>query len=305
LCIAVGFLVRPSNFLVALPVLVAVGLSPRRLALVALGALPGVAAWAAINSAAYGHPLESGYGAIGNEFHRSLVSGTLRYYVHWLPLLLSPVVLLAPAVVAFSGARPRTVAILVTWIVAFLAFYAPYRWTHEQWWFLRFLLPAAPAMIVAGLCAVSLWLEGLKARYTVPWAWLVPAVVLLAAFGVEANQGGPLREARAIGHGERKYGRVAAWLVAHLPGDAVIASSQSSGALFYFTDFTILRFEELHPPVSDRVLASVGSGRRGLYAVLWPFETDVIARLPGTWTQVGAVDDVTVWKCGGPAPAQR
>jgi hypothetical protein len=305
LCIAVGFLVRPSNFLVALPVLVAVGMSPRGLALVALGALPGVAAWMAINDAAYGHILESGYGAIGNEFHRSLVMGTVRYYAHWLPLLLSPVVLLSPAIIAFSRATPRVVAVLATWAAGFLAFYASYRWTHEQWWFLRFILPAAPALIVAGLAAVSLWLEGLKARYTVPWAALVPAVVLLCALGVEAGQGGPIREARAIGHGERKYGRVSVWLSAHLPKDAVLVASQSSGALFYFSDFTILRYEEMRPPVSEQVRLSVERSGRGLYAVLWPFETGVLEKLPGTWTQVGAIDDVTVWKCDGSSAAAR
>ena len=79
LCISIGFLVRPTNCLVAVPVLVAIGMSPKRLLLVALGTLPGVAIWMAINSAAYGHPLQSGYGAIGEEFHRAFVPGTLRF----------------------------------------------------------------------------------------------------------------------------------------------------------------------------------------------------------------------------------
>ena len=296
-CIAVGFLVRPSNFLVALPVLVAVGMSPKRLLLVAVGSLPGIAAWMAINTTAYGHPLLSGYGAIGDEFHRALVSGTLRFYLKWLPLLLSPVVLLSPAVLAFFRARPRAVAVLVTWSAAFLAFYSPYRWTHEQWWFLRFILPAAPALIVAGLAAVSLWLEGLERRYTVPWAGLLPALVLVAAVGVEASQTGPLREAWAIGHGERKYGRVSDWLVAHLPKDSVLVVSQSSGALYYFTDFTLLRHDQMSPSVSERVRTCVQSSKRGLYAVLWPGEIEVLGKLPGTWTQVGRIDDVTVWRC--------
>jgi len=130
-------------------------------------------------------------------------------------------------------------------------------------------------------------------------------VVLLCALGVEAGQGGPIREARAIGHGERKYGRVSVWLSAHLPKDAVLVASQSSGALFFFSDFTILRYEEMHPPASEQVRLSVGRSGRGLYAVLWPFETGVLARLPGTWTQVGAIDDVTVWKCDGSPAAAR
>ena len=171
---------------------------------------------------------------------------------------------------------------LVTWAAAFLAFYCPYRWTHEQWWFLRFILPAAPALIVAGLSAVSLWLEGLERRYTVPWAALLPAFVLVGALGVEASQTGPLREAWAIGHGERKYGKVADWLITHLPKDAVLAVSQPSGALYYYTDFTLLRHDQMSPAVSERVRASVQSGHRALYAVLWPIELNVLGKLPAS-----------------------
>ena len=305
LCFAVGFLVRPSNALVALPVLVAVGISPVRLGLLALGSLPGVAAWMAVNTIAYGLPLESGYGEIGVEFHKALVWPTLHYYARWLPLLLSPVILISPAVLAFARARPRIVALLALWPLAFLAFYCPYRWTHEQWWFLRFVLPAAPAMIVGGLLAVSLWLEGLKERYTVPWSGILPALVLFAAVAVEARQRGPLRETRWVGHGEMKYGRVATWLTSHLPKDAVIVASQSSGALFYYTDFTILRHDEMTPEISERVRASAKATGRSLYAVLWPFEIEALKRIKGEWTKVGTIDDVTVWglEPSGPAKA--
>src|SRR5580704_2995207 len=141
-CISVAFLIRPNNFLIAIPVLIAVGMSPRRLLLVALGSLPGIAAWMAINRAAYGNPLLSGYGAIGSEFHAALIPGTLAFYVWWLPLLLSPVVIFAPSILAFLGRVPRITCVLASWAAAYIAFFSAYRWTHEEWWFLRFLLPA-------------------------------------------------------------------------------------------------------------------------------------------------------------------
>ncbi|MGA2692958.1 MAG: glycosyltransferase family 39 protein [Opitutaceae bacterium] len=301
-CIAVGFLVRPTNFLVAIPVLFALGCSPARLGLAALGALPGLAAWMAINHAAYGQTLESGYGAIGNEFHAGLIPATLVFYARWLPLLLSPIVLAAPFVLALGRAGGRIAWMLVSWAACFLAFYCAYRWTREQWWFLRFVLPAAPALIVAGLAALRHLFEKGGGPSGGARRWLVPALVLVAALGVEASQTNPLREARWIGSGERKYGRVADWLETHVPADSVLVVSQASGALYYYTGFTLLREEELSPAIADRVRASARAGGHGLFAVLWPHEKEVLRKLPGTWAQIGSIEDVTVWRCGAEAP---
>jgi 4-amino-4-deoxy-L-arabinose transferase-like glycosyltransferase len=296
-CISVGFLVRPSNFLVAAPVLLAVGLSSWRLLLVALGAVPGVATWMAINQAAYGNALESGYGAIGNEFHGGLVSGTSLFYVRWLPLLLSPVAAVAPLILLYVRSIPRVALVLFSWILAFLGFYSAYRWTHEQWWFLRFVLPAAPAFIVAGLVVLCRWFDSMKGTHAATWRHVLPCLVLGVAAMVELGQKGPFGEARTIGHGERKYGRVAAWINAHVPKESALVVSQASGALFYFTDYTLLRFDNMNPSVSQAVRASLRSHRQPLYAVLWPMEQAVLGRLPGTWVKTGSIDDVTVWRC--------
>ena len=191
-CVAVAFLVRPSNFLIIVPVVLAIGLSPGRLFAVALGAIPGVAAWMAVNHAAYGGYLQSGYGAIGNEFHAALVPGTLVYCLRWLPVLLSPIVLVSPGILAFMRLRPRVAAVLASWAVVFVAFYLPYRWTHEDWWFLRFLLPAAPALIVAGLIVLQQCFERLQARFPEKWARTLPVLLLLVAVVSEASQIGPL-----------------------------------------------------------------------------------------------------------------
>ena len=301
-CISVAFLVRPNNFLIALPVGIAVGISPRRLLLVALGALPGVAAWMAINRAAYGAALQSGYGAIGNEFHAALVPGTLSFCLRWLPLLLSPIILFAPSLLAFLNRIPRVTGVLVSWAFAYIAFFSVYRWTHEQWWFLRLLLPAAPALIVAGLIVPQLWFERVRQLHPAPQLRLLPVLLVVAAIGVETGQSGPLREARAIGHGERKYGRVAAWLRAHVPENAALVVSQTSGALFYFTDFTLLRYDAMNPGVARRAEDTLRSEGRPLYAALFPFEEASLNSLPGRWDRVVSVDDVSIWRCDLAAP---
>ncbi len=302
-CISVGLLVRPTNLMIAAPVVLAIGMSPRRLALVALGLLPGVAAWMAINHAAYGNAVQSGYGAIGAEFHAGLVAGTLQFCAWWLPRLLSPIVVIAPLMLAFPGLWPRVTAILAIWAACFVAFYAPYRWTHEQWWFLRFLLPAAPALIVAGLLVARHLLERAAGRWPDYARRLLPALVLAGAVCVELAQTSPLSEARAVGHGELKYGRVSRWLKANVPGNAAVVVSQASGALYYFTEFTLLRHDQMGPAVYGRVLRSLKSEHRPLYAVLFPFEADALKKLPGTWTRVGSVNDVGIWRCDPPGPS--
>jgi hypothetical protein len=295
-CVAVGFLVRPSNFLIVVPVALATGLSPGSLILLGLGAFPGIAAWMAVNHAAYGGYFQSGYGAIGNEFHANLVPGTLAYAARWLPLLLSPIVIVSPVILALSRQRTRVVAVLAAWAAVYIGFYLPYRWTHEDWWFLRFLLPAAPALIVAGLIVLQLCFERLFERFPATWARALPVFLLFASLGVEAAQNVPLH-AWAIGQGERKYGRVADWLGANVPRNSAIIAHQFSGALFYYTDLTLLRADQMDPSTAARVNTSVRSGAIPLYAVLFPFELGALRDLPGPWALAGSVDDVTIWRC--------
>jgi hypothetical protein len=132
----------------------------------------------------------------------------------------------------------------------------------------------------------------------------LPLLLLAAAMSVELRQTGPMREAWAIGHGERKYGRVSAWLNAHVPENSAIVMSQASGALYYFTDFTLLRFEQMNPSVSQRVRATLRSEGRPLYAVLFPFELETLKKLPGRWDHIVSVDDVSIWRCDLSSPVE-
>jgi len=299
LAFSVALLVRPSNFLVALPMVIAFGVSPRRWLLAAAGTLPGVVASMAVNHMAYGGALKSGYGAIGNEFHATLILSTLRYCTMWVPLLFGPIVIVAPAVVTLTRRHPRWVALLGSWMIAYVAFYSAYRWTHEDWWFLRFLLPAAPALIVAGVLVVRSCFGRL--RQSLPRGILATAVGLLifASLGAEVVQVLSL-DAWSIGRGERKYERVADWMRANLPGNSVVVASQFSGALYYFTDMTLLRGDQIDPPTARKIKQAVQAAHRCLYAVVFPFEQDMVGRIPGRWSIVRTVDDVLILRCDWP-----
>jgi hypothetical protein len=295
LCAGVGFLVRPSNFLIAIPMLIAIGPSPWRLLLATAGGLPGVAVWMAINNSAYGGYLQNGYGAIGGEFHASLVPGTLGFCLRWLPLVLSPIVIMAPAILAFLGTRTRVAAALAAWAAAYIAFYAPYRWTHEDWWFLRFLLPAAPALLVAALIVLQRTSESLRGRLTGISRGVLLSVLLLSAIWVEARHIRPLH-AWSIGHGEEKYGRIADWLKANAPGNSVVIAEQFSGATYYFTNFVLIRSDELDHGTADQVRKAIHSEGRPVYAVEFPSEQNFVKELPGKWVRAMSIEDVEIWR---------
>ncbi|HZZ59428.1 MAG TPA: glycosyltransferase family 39 protein, partial [Opitutaceae bacterium] len=142
-CFSVAVLVRPTNVLLAPALLVAWWpLTARRVLGAVAAGLPGAAGLLLYNRAAYGSPFATGYGEAGSLFQRGVVEETLAHYAHWLPLLFSPAVILF----LLLPLRPsRTAWFLFLWAFAYLAFYVCYYHTHETWWYLRFVLPAAPA----------------------------------------------------------------------------------------------------------------------------------------------------------------
>jgi hypothetical protein len=275
--------------------LIAIGPSPRRLLFATAGGLPGLAVWMAINNAAYGGFLQNGYGTLGNEFHGNLVSGTLGFCARWLPVVLSPIVVVAPAILAFLGTRTRVAAVLAAWAAVFIAFYAPYRWTHEDWWFLRFLLPAAPALLVAALVVLQRISQSMSGRLPEISRIVLFSVLFLSAIWVEARHIRPLH-AWSIGHGEEKYGRVADWLKANAPANSAIIAEQFSGATYYFTNFILIRSDELDHGTADQVRKAIRLERRPVYAVAFPSEPDPVAQLPGKWVHVMSVEDVAIWR---------
>jgi len=152
--LSIAVLVRPNNVLMAAPLCVAwwperlAAAELRRLAgqagLLVLGGVPGGIFFCLHGLAAYGSALTTGYGDSSTLFHSQVLGETLLHYARWLPALLSPGVCLF-LLLPWSG-RParRQAAFLGAWALAYLAFYSCYQFTHETWWYLRFLLPAAP-----------------------------------------------------------------------------------------------------------------------------------------------------------------
>lgn len=300
---SLAVLIRPTDLLAAAPVALALGWSPRRWSLFLLGCLPGAAFHGAFNLAAYGRILTTGYGHVNPEFAWANVLPALDVYVHWLPVLLTPLGLLALGLPGLGRGAPRPTALLTTWALVFPIFYLPYSHTHDDWGNLRFLLPAFPALLVGALLVARRW----AGRWTAArrW-WLAPAALAILLHGAAWSRH---LHAYTVGRSERDYPLATAWLQAHLPPDAVVAAMQVSGSLLYYTKFTFIRWDMMSAADFHRIAAACAAARRPVYAVLFPFEVedpawDAFGRhLPGHWTQVGTVREVRIWRLDAPAAA--
>ena len=298
--LAVAVLIRPNNVLMAAPFCAAWW--PERLAvadlrrlaaqvgLLVLGGAPGGLFFCLHGLAAYGSAFTTGYGETGTLFHFQVLGETLLHYGRWLPALLSPGVCLF-LLLPWTG-RParRQAAFLGSWALAYLAFYSCYQFTHETWWYLRFLLPAAPPLLLGAMLA------GSRFAPAGPAAFLV-----LAALMITEETYWDLRfKVLYSGNGEAAYSQAAQWLEAHAPPNAILATMQTSGALFYYTDYALIRWDQIEPAEYRQLLAAAAAAHRLIYAPLFDFETaQFMQRMPGRWQIVAKVPRVTIWEWTG------
>jgi hypothetical protein len=298
LALSVAVLLRPTNVIVFLPAAAALGADPRRWLRVGIAGVPGAAFLLVHNSLAYGSFLTTGYGDFSTFFSASFVLPTLAHYALWLPRLFTPVVVLSAALPFVSSLPARTRWVLVSWIAGFGGFYATYYCTQETWWYLRFLLPAAPALVV-GAVLVLRGLTDLSPKA----GPLLSASAFVAALGLAAAdlaQGAISMNVMDVGRTEQRYTRVAEWMRANLPPDAICLCMQESGAVEYYTDLAVLRWDWIKDRNRAAVLEAVRRSGRPVYAVLFAFESEkthlLSEQMPGPWSEIWHKDDVTVYR---------
>ena len=145
----------------------------QRLLWFAAGTIPACIAVAYLNAKWYGGVLSNGYGSLDYLYGRENLGTNLTRYSGWLLDSQTPVVLLAGIAPFLLGRRAGTDssrygprALAVTWLLFIAAvagcyaFYAPF----EIWWYLRFLLPAFPAMLVLTSIGLLAGRHGWRAR---------------------------------------------------------------------------------------------------------------------------------------------
>lgn len=180
---------------------------------------------------------------------------------------------------------------LIAWIAAFLTFYAFYFHTSEHWTYIRFVVPAFSAMIVLMLMIMRRIASAFSARLR----WTLGLGLMIFVIGWNMAW---IQHFGIGGRGKSAYLDAAAWTRENLPKNAVILSLQTSGSLFYYTGFTILRYDFFDRNTFAKVEDACVASARPVYAVLFPHEIDEVlsVRIPGKWTKVNSIHHVTVWR---------
>ncbi len=292
--LSLAVLVRPTSALLVFPVLIALGFQWRAYLAVGAGGLPGAALFAFYNWKVYGSPLVTGYGEVWSAFSRAYFVPNLLQFARWIPILFSPLIILALAAPFLPTARLRGYKMLAGWFVILVSFYGFYYCAGETWWYLRFILPAFPALILATLRILAATEQALRltskktvivaaALLTISTAWQLRAIQRLDVMTLEQR--------------ERTYPDSAHWAQTHLPANAAIFCLQVSGALFYYNDFLLIRWDQIAPDRSSSLLTTLAAQKRPIYAALFPFESaEAIKKIGGHWTKLSTVGQVTFWE---------
>ena len=293
----VGVLVRPTNALVLLPLLVALPARAGSWLSFAAGGLPFAAFHFLYGAAAFGSPWTTGYRSLLSEgMALPNFPARARHYAYWTARLMSPLLPIGwLAVAADRRAPPRDCAVLISWFGAFLLFYCFYA-VYDAWWYTRFLLPGLPALILGALVvARDLVIRDGDARRP-RWAAGIAIALLAAALVVEIDFDEKNRVHRFY-KSERIYPQGCAMARRRLPKNAVVVAMQMSGALHYYTPLTYAMWNWLLPERFEQLRVSTESRGFRWYALLAPFETDYVRKnLPGKWREIDRVGDVVLWE---------
>jgi hypothetical protein len=266
----------------------------------AAGVAPGLCAVLLVNWRMYGSPLTSGYGELGQYYAWAFAPANLRRYPVWIVDTQTPLVLLAVCLFVaphlLPAPRVAHLRTLLGGIVGgvFLSylFYTPF----DAWWFLRFLLPMWPVIML--LTAVAL--EMLARRWTGRWSAAV-VWAIVAAVGWRGVRLASDRSAFDLGWGDRRYVNVARFVAEHTEPDAVILSMQHSGSIRHYAGRLTLRFDLLDRAALDRAIAFLQSARRRPYIVLDGDEVPIFrARFSGR-SRLAALDWTPMATLAAPA----
>lgn len=295
---AIAVLVRPTNLLLIVPIGVALGLRWRAWLALAIGGLPGAAFLAWYNLKLYGAVMATGYGEVGYLFGLRFLRHNALHFAWWIPVLVSPPVALA--VLAWPRLiGERFIAILFgTWAAVFVGFYIFYFHSGETWWYLRFILPMFPTLILGALLVAHRWTEsrpaGRPGRF-----WLFVALAFVLVW--EARAARILAVNTQVG-ADAMYRDGVTWMQTRAPRDAIVLQMQFSGTFTYYTTFTIVRWDLLSPAEWSRLRSAAAAAHRPIYATLFDFEESTFpSRLPGTWQLLVRWPHTSIWRLAEPA----
>ena len=292
-------LIRPNLILLALVPVFAWRQKRERLVRYAFGLVPGVFAIFVINAALYGEPFTTGYGSLSEMYALSSVPLNVRNYITWLVQTQTLLVLLALVPLFARGAlreglvgvSPRAcLAALVglTWL-SYL-FYA----TFDHWFYLRFLLPAYPALFILVAAAIRWVALKLPVDARVSAAAIVCAMMIPFGINVGRNEG--IFRVAAF---EGRHVRAANEIASRTPADAIVLSVQHSGSVRYYANRITVRYDWLEDGALDTVIRDLTAKGRRAYLVVDDWEEKEFRARFGPANRAGRLDWAPIARVSG------
>jgi hypothetical protein len=255
------------------------------------GLLPGCLGVAWLNHLLYGSPLTSGYGDLSFLFSVANVPVNLQRYGGWFVASQTPIALLGFATLFVQW--PMLAAFASVVVALYLA-YIPY----DAWWYLRFLLPAWPAVCVG--TAAFLF----RPFRLVAILWPV-RVALLCAIGVHGIYFASTHGAFPTGEGDHRYASVAKLVEQFTDSSSVILTGQNTGPTRYYSGRITLRFDLLDPAWLDRSVAWLSGQGRHPYFLLEEWEVPLFQQRFAAANKLGALSLTPVLAYQGPGVPGR
>lgn len=292
-----AFMVRPTDILLLAPLAFCLPLKPKPWLMFVLGGLPLAVVFGAYNLAAYGHALQTGYGEfnIGNLISPTGSGDRFRFYLNWLTLTLSPLLLVGwLGVAALLRLELRIRAMLMVWFGAFFVFFVCYD-VYGAWWYTRFLLPGYPGLLLGALLTARECLARLAQHHRV-MGWVAATACLLIPLGFELHHNRKF-EIWQFGRNTQVQAESCRWVDARLPANALIVSEEMSGALKFYTKRPIVRWDYVTAEMWPRLESQVRQAGYQFYAMLLPHELDKARQvIPGQWTELGRMQHISLWQ---------
>jgi hypothetical protein len=218
----------------------------------ALGAAPAGIVMLMLNAARYGGALASGYGDSGVLFAWAHVAPNLARYPRWLLETQSPLLLLAlgAPVVLWARGLWRVALVAILSVAAAFATYLAYT-VFDDWWYIRFLLPALPILVVFMTMTLFTIATRLSAAHGRAAALIVCA--LLASWYMDVAHRRHAMDLRSL---EARFRVTGEYAARALPPSAVALAVQHSGSVRFYGRRPTLAWDGIDSGALDAVIAS-------------------------------------------------
>jgi hypothetical protein len=229
-----------------------------------IGVLPGAALIGLLNWYWYGSPASSGYGDLDQIYSTQYLLPNLARYPIWFLRTQTPFVLLAFAapLVLILDAReglwraPRrdVLVMLVSFALAVFSCYLFYR-PWDDWGYLRFLLPAYPAVLILVLAGLDV-----VVRPMYRWSVRLPAIVAVAAVVIVASvtvRFAVEQRLLQFWRDNQRYLKAGTYIAERLPENAVILAVEHSSSARFYSGRITARFDLLPEGGLDRLVGQL------------------------------------------------